>query len=592
MSGGKGGSTSSSVEIPEYIEKAAQRNLNKAERISQLGYVPYYGPDVAAFTPMQQASFQNTADVAGAFGMGAPMSQQDIMGGMGAPTQYAGGVSGYSSAPIYQQSLDELARQRPAQKSYMDSFFIDPYSGAQGSNAFAPIDYNMYPTYAETQRAAEETARMEAMRREQRSDDNYQRLLDQMGQQVSGSSLTQKEMAKYAETIAPGSGYDPKTQVLNEAQRRYVESPEGAAARLAQEDIAMGAVGSNQIGFYDTLKMLQNKEPSFQDPSGGMAYYNTFPDADGNPTRRGYDSTGGSYGGSLVTGGLSGNLTGLPEVGLLGFGGGIADNIYSGINFEGAVDTQSKNFAESAAAGGFDPSAIDYDFNATPVPAVLPDQYDLASAESDRFAAAKKAADDAQIVAQREAQELAIRNEKALAAQEAARRRDNSNPTPTYTGGVVRDSSGNVVKDGSGNAVRAPGPNVGRSGGSSSSGGGGSSKILCCAYYELGYLPREIWRLDQRYGVWLHRNNRKLMNGYHAWAAPLADFVKRDTVGGKVARKVMWPIVKAWAEEMAHTMSPEKHKSNKVGKVIATVGEAFSYAVGAVLLPKNNKKEA
>ena len=413
-----------------------------------------------------------------------------------------------------------------------------------------------------------------------------------MGQQVSGSSLTQKEMAKYAETIAPGSGYDPKTQVLNEAQRRYVESPEGAAARLAQEDIAMGAVGSNQMGFYDNLKMLQNKEPSFQDPSGGMAYYNTFPDADGNPTRRGYDSTGGSYGGSLVTGGLSGNLTGLPEVGLLGFGGGIADNIYSGINFEGAVDTQSKNFAESAAAGGFDPSAIDYDFNATPVPAVLPDQYDLASAESDRFAAAKKAADDAQIVAQREAQELAIRNEKALAAQEAARRRDNSNPTPTYTGGVVRDSSGNVVKDGSGNAVRAPGPNVGRSGGSSSSGGGGSQKILCCAYYELGYLPREIWRLDQRYGVWLHRNNRKLMNGYHAWAAPLADFVKRDTIGGKVARKVMWPIVKAWAEEMAHTMSPEKHKSNKVGKVIATVGEAFSYAVGAVLLPKNNKKEA
>ena len=259
MSGGKGGSTSSSVEIPEYIEKAAQRNLNKAERISQLGYVPYYGPDVAAFTPMQQASFQNTADVASAFGMGAPMSQQDIMGGMGAPTQYAGGVSGYSSAPIYQQSLDELARQRPAQKSYMDSFFIDPYSGSYGSNAPMPIDYNMYPTYAETQRQAEETARMEALRREQRSDDNYERLLNQMGQQVSGSSLTQKEMARYADTIAPGSGYDPKTQVLNEAQRRYVESPEGAAARLAQEDIAMGAVGSNQMGFYDNLKMLQNK---------------------------------------------------------------------------------------------------------------------------------------------------------------------------------------------------------------------------------------------------------------------------------------------------------------------------------------------
>ena len=132
---------------------------------------------------MQQASFQNTADVAGAFGISAPTSQQDIMGGMGAPTQYANGLSGYSSAPIYQQSLDELARQRPAQKSYIDSFFINPYSGSYGSNAPMPIDYNDYNTNAESQRQAAEAARMEALRREQRSDDNYKRLLDQMAKQ-------------------------------------------------------------------------------------------------------------------------------------------------------------------------------------------------------------------------------------------------------------------------------------------------------------------------------------------------------------------------------------------------------------------------
>ena len=573
MSGGKGGSTSSSVEIPEYIEKAAQRNLNKAERISQLGYVPYYGPDVAAFTPMQQASFQNTADVAGAFGMNAPTSQQDIMGGMGAPTQYAGGVSGYSSAPLYEQSLNALAMERPAQKAYMDSFFINPYSGAQ--NSFAPIDYNTYPTYAETQREAQDALTMEDMRRKSRSDENRQRLDDLMGQQVSGSSLTQKEMARYADTIAPGSGYDPKTQVLNEAQRRYVESPEGAAARLAQEDIAMGAVGSNQMGFYDNLKMLQNQEPSFQNPSGGMAYYNTFPDADGNPTRRGYDSTGGSYGGSLVTGGLSGNLTGLPEVGLLGFGGGIADNIYSGINFEGAVDTQSKNFAESAGSTG-------EEGNYTLSPEIAAVQ----AAEAERL---RKAQEAAAIVAQVD-QNNRDRQNQAQKDQDAANRAQLTKAAQAAQYKSERDNA----------AVIASLPNTGPVGASGGSGGGSgsssasssSSKILCCAYYELGYLPREIWRLDQRYGVWLHRNNKKLMNGYHAWAAPLADFVKRDTIGGKVARKVMWPIVKAWAEEMAHTMSPEKHKSNKVGKVIATVGEAFSYAVGAVLLPKNNKKEA
>mgnify|MGYP003627319215 FL=1 len=160
MSGGKGGSTSSSVTVPEYIEKAAQRNLNKAERISQTGYTPYYGPDVAAFSPMQQASFQNTANVANAFGMGAPTSQQDIMGGMPPPTQYAGGVSGYSSAPLYEQSLEQLGLNRPAQKAHIDSFFINPYTGQPGSNAPAPIDYNAYPTYEEMQRniAAENSA--------------------------------------------------------------------------------------------------------------------------------------------------------------------------------------------------------------------------------------------------------------------------------------------------------------------------------------------------------------------------------------------------------------------------------------------------
>ena len=571
MSGGKGGSTTSSVEIPEYIEKAAQRNLNKAERISQLGYVPYYGPDVAAFTPMQQASFQNTADVAGAFGMSAPTSQQDIMGGMGAPTQYAGGVSGYSSAPLYEQSLNALAMERPAQKAYMDSFFINPYSGAQ--NSFAPIDYNMYPTYAETQRAAQDALTMEDMRRKSRSDENRQRLDDLMGQQVSGSSLTQKEMARYAETIAPGSGYDPKTQVLNEAQRRYVESPEGAAARLAQEDIAMGVVGSNQMGFYDNLKMLQNQEPSFQDPSGGMAYYNTFPDADGNPTRRGYDSTGGSYGGSLVTGGLSGNLTGLPEVGLLGFGGGIADNIYSGINFEGAVDTQSKNFAESAGSTG-------EEGNYTLSPEIAAVQ----AAEAERL---RKAQEAAAIVSQVD-QNNRDRQNQAQKDQDAANRAQLMEKAAATRAGVGSNTYTSVA-DRKGSQGY-----TGSTGGSKSSNaaGGGGGTVLCTAYCDMGYLPREIYSLDRRYGVKLYRHDPELIHGYRMWATPIANFIQKDNLISKAARAVVWPVVEAWAEEMAHIMKPKKYKRNIFGKLIMAIGEPLSYAVNRIFTPRNNKKEA
>ena len=153
MSGGKGGSTSSSVTIPEYIEEAARRNLAKAEGISQIGYVPYYGPDVAAFTPFQQAGFQQTADVASAFGMGPQMSQADIMGGMPAPTEFAGGVRGYSAAPLYQQAVDELAARRPAQAQYIESFFIDPVTGQAGTRVQPAVDYGQFGTMASEREA-------------------------------------------------------------------------------------------------------------------------------------------------------------------------------------------------------------------------------------------------------------------------------------------------------------------------------------------------------------------------------------------------------------------------------------------------------
>ena len=72
MAGGKGGSTTTTVEVPEYIEEAAKRNLTRADAISRIGYVPYYGADVAAMTPLQQAAMQNVAGQAGAFGLATP----------------------------------------------------------------------------------------------------------------------------------------------------------------------------------------------------------------------------------------------------------------------------------------------------------------------------------------------------------------------------------------------------------------------------------------------------------------------------------------------------------------------------------------
>ena len=128
MSGGKGGSTSSTVTIPQYIEDAARANLAKADEISKIGYTPYYGPDVAAFTPMQQAGFQNTAGMADAFGLAGVGTGME---GMPTPTTYAGEIQGYSSAPIFEQSVAELEARRPGQYAAINAPFIDPVTGAQ-----------------------------------------------------------------------------------------------------------------------------------------------------------------------------------------------------------------------------------------------------------------------------------------------------------------------------------------------------------------------------------------------------------------------------------------------------------------------------
>ena len=147
MSGGKGGSQTSEVTIPEYIEKAAQANLNKAEKASQIGFVPSYGPSVAAFTPMANASFDNTANAASAFGMTTPAAGSSAAyGGMGPATDFGNGVMGYSAKPLYDNMMSEFAADRPGQYNYINSFFIDPYAGTPGANVPLGVDYNNYAT--------------------------------------------------------------------------------------------------------------------------------------------------------------------------------------------------------------------------------------------------------------------------------------------------------------------------------------------------------------------------------------------------------------------------------------------------------------
>lgn len=130
--GGKGGSQTSETQIPQFIEDASRANLARADEISQIGYTPFFGPDVAAFTPMQQASFANTGSAADAFGL----SGGGMTGMEGMPqAQDFNGVSGFSSAPIFQGALDQLQAQRPGQFNAIMDQFIDPVTGAASGGA-------------------------------------------------------------------------------------------------------------------------------------------------------------------------------------------------------------------------------------------------------------------------------------------------------------------------------------------------------------------------------------------------------------------------------------------------------------------------
>ena len=128
----KGGSTTQSTDIPAWLEDAAKENINKGRDVASIGYTPYYGPEVAAFNPMQQQSMQSTGSAASAFGL-APQGF-DATAGIPQAQTFAGGVQGYSSAPMFEQALSSLQQNRPGQFDAISNMFIDPFTGSAASN--------------------------------------------------------------------------------------------------------------------------------------------------------------------------------------------------------------------------------------------------------------------------------------------------------------------------------------------------------------------------------------------------------------------------------------------------------------------------
>jgi hypothetical protein len=82
---------------------------------------------------MQMAAMQGTNSAASAFGLPGG----DPMAGMPQPQQFAGGMQGYSSYPLYSQALSNLQAAAPGQYAALQAPFINPQTGAAPAGSYA-----------------------------------------------------------------------------------------------------------------------------------------------------------------------------------------------------------------------------------------------------------------------------------------------------------------------------------------------------------------------------------------------------------------------------------------------------------------------
>ena len=135
---------------------------------------------------------------------------------------------------------------------------------------------------------------------------------------MQGSALSAPQYNTYVTTIQEAindTSYDPGIDVLTPEQQIMIQNnPE---AQLAQDALYMNQLGNANNSFGDDINMLLGNDPSFDSPSSS-----------------------GSYGGSLVTGELTGDFTPIP-----GFLGNIADTVVSNVAPEYAMEKQTEQLA-------------------------------------------------------------------------------------------------------------------------------------------------------------------------------------------------------------------------------------------------------
>lgn len=121
-------------------------------------------------------------------------------------------------------------------------------------------------------------------------------------------------------------------------------------------------------------------------------------------------------------------------------------------------------------------------------------------------------------------------------------------------------------------------------------GSNNSDTVLCSLLHRRGYLSDDIWKHDAAFGNWVQNNDSEVLDGYHAWAIPMVDWIERGSLLSKVwFYSWVLPFTSCWAKHIAHKMDPENHKDNLIGRFMLTIGVPTCRFIGKMLKDKRVK---
>ena len=118
----------------------------------------------------------------------------------------------------------------------------------------------------------------------------------------------------------------------------------------------------------------------------------------------------------------------------------------------------------------------------------------------------------------------------------------------------------------------------------------GGMSVMCTLMREYGYLEDDVFIADTLFGNLLAQTHPEIIVGYHAWARPLANYLRHNAI----FIPLFAYITQAWAYEMCEQLGVTKNRSTfsrLLGKIVMNVGKPVCGFIGKTILSMQGKYE-